>query len=226
MKKLCSDCKEIHLNKGINHDESSIKFIKEFNFEQYFCKEHKDNILDLFCVDCEYLLCNKCLYSNKHDNHKRILLKDSEEKIKEINKNNYNKMIESYKIKFQKFDNKEKEFENNIKNFENEILNINNKILENKKNKNEELIEYQKLLNFKYFTEEKPIQFLMKFNNDKNDINNIENIKTVYGFGNNMNGELGIEIGLYFLDPIILDYKLDIKKIIVEESSTFILSSN
>jgi hypothetical protein len=172
----------------IDHEENSIKSITESNLNNYYCKEHQNNILEFLCMECELLICKICLIKdlNRHNNNHTIIeIKNSNyNKIIELNKKicstKFEKVFSDFKKKFSTFDDYERQLLETRSVYENKIKEVNKSIMENKNKKNEELFNYQKILNVKSIVEEKPIQFLLNYNkyigeNNKKLIINKEN---------------------------------------------------
>jgi hypothetical protein len=208
--------------------------------EEFYCTEHKENILEFFNLDCDKLICKVCCIST-HKNSNIILIKDSKEKLIElINKIKTTENL--FKENLLSYDEKQREIENNIKNYEEEIRNFEKKIEEfknkiidennnlkiNKNNKNEVLFEYQKLINLISISKEKQIQFLIhfdKFGLNKNLIDLKNYYKEVVSFGNNTSGQLGINTPNKILSPKLFNFKnFKIKKISCLAFSSFIIS--
>jgi hypothetical protein len=229
-KKFCTDCKDFHISK-VKHEQNIKKIEEILNIDENKCKEHKENELEFFCVDCENIICKICCVST-HNTHIKMEIKESKDKIKEINENkmkNYEKIIKENLLNIEK---NEKEYEKNIKNFEEELLNlekeINNKILNEKENiknnkikKNDVLIQYQRFLNIKNILIEKPIQFLINFNIYFNKIDRY--YKNIYGFGyfiqsNEEFSDILVPTKFYF-------NSFEIKNISCSSYATFIITS-
>jgi alpha-tubulin suppressor-like RCC1 family protein len=160
-------------------------------------------------------------------------IKDSKEKLKEINNNKINNYEKILKEKIIEFEENEKEYEKNIKNFEeelsNKILKEKEKIKLNKNNKNEVLFEYQKYLNIKNNSIEKPSEFLINFNKYFNNKENnkgslLKDNKKVYCFGRNDFGQLGLDNSNKITVPTEITFKFEVKKISISLNSTFIIT--
>jgi hypothetical protein len=219
------------LNKvKIKHEDCDITLIKDINLNELYCKIHqKENLFEYLCLDCENIICKTCITDLSHKTHQLLILKESKDKIKEIN-NNIKKKLENEKENLYKmlllFDEKELKILDNIKKLE---LNLE----ENKNKKQEVLFEYLKLLNFHSISDEKPIQFLLDSNNFINNNKNMINIKNndkiykkILSFGCNYYKKLGSFDLDNILVPTLVNFNLEVKKIFCSFDSTFIITSN
>ena len=163
-----------YINKIKENKEKNIKELKDK------CKIHKNKNYICYCFDCNNHLCNECLKTRNHINHRKsniIEIKPIEEEIEIIKE-----VIKDYKIKLEKIkiekENKRKEIEkllNKEKRIENKKLEKEDKI--NKEKEEEEL----KNNNDKYIKDIKEIrkryeeEIKMRKNKYEEDNNNIKN---------------------------------------------------
>jgi hypothetical protein len=197
-KKLCESCKDGHLKRGKTiHNENSIISTKENDLKSYYCQDHTNEISKYLCLKCEKFICVECIFSKAHDNHDRVKINESNEKILQINK----KIIKLFDTKIDNYKKEVEKFIENENKYHEEIKNIEMKIIENKKDKNEVLFNLQKILNYKNISEEKPIQFLLNYKKILNNNNNYSfiyknnkkfTVKKVYSFGKNNYYQLGL----------------------------------
>jgi hypothetical protein len=237
-KKYCQNCnKLLHYSTKILHTTLNIE--EDISINNYICFEH-NKIFKLLCLGCEDLLCSECFFSNNiHDNHEIIKLynfnnnktennkeeKESDKIITKINNNNMKIIDKKLFIHQNKINNIiEKEL-----NYKTKLFNLNNE-------KQNLLLEFQKLLNFKYISEEKPKQFLLNYKKLIKNINSNNEIDKIYGFGLNHEGQLG-KINYLFLGlkdnnnrniPKDINFfeGLEIKKIYCGNDHSIALSSN
>jgi hypothetical protein len=67
---LCKECVGQHMtfNPTIRHDVVTFES-RRFSILPSPCKRHKDRNCEMFCEDCDSLVCLKCLVSGTHENH-------------------------------------------------------------------------------------------------------------------------------------------------------------
>ena len=83
------------VNKNNIHDKGNIiipikdylKLMPKYKNENLkdFCEIHKNNIFICYCNECKIQLCNVCLKSKTHKNHKKILISEIQPEEEELN---------------------------------------------------------------------------------------------------------------------------------------------
>ena len=133
-KYLCNDCLNNHneIFQGNGHIT-----IKQKIYHQYFCekKDHKENILNRFCLKCNNYLCYNC--KCEHNEKDMYIFNNIENEINEI-KNNILKCEETIKKE-------EINYNNFIKKLEEKIKILKN-LFDDYKKRNSDLISFYKLL--------------------------------------------------------------------------------
>ena len=172
----------------------SIDEIDSIHSEKYenneLCYDCSEKVNEIFCIDCQKYLCNKCL-NNKHTKHK---LYDSSKNDFQINLNElidkFNKSKNSFKINLSKIEDKINEYKKYLSYLENLYLQY--------KDINEKLIKFSETIINNYTS---------NLNYSNKDYKSYFNVKNVLNYNDNLlefkNKEYSIKEFHYILKEIL-----------------------